>query len=148
MLLVFQEWVFHYESYHVLYLCPYHNIYILRSLLNYSIMTIILTVVLYRRLWLIIQGIVLSTSFPIMIWYFSLRLFVFRITIFWPMGDTWQLIDGLAPIVLMESSSKDDFCHVHQYFWKGLMNCYMHFHKHFWKGLINCSMHFYCFCWI
>ena len=39
-------------------------------LLNSSIMKILLTVVLHRRLWLIIRGIVLSTSLPIMIWYF------------------------------------------------------------------------------
>ena len=80
----------------------------LRSLLNYSIMTILLKVVLYRRLWLIIQVIVLSTSLTIMIWYFSMKLFLFWITTFWQMGDTWKLIGVLVPIVLTEYSSKDD----------------------------------------
>ena len=70
-----------------------------RSLFNFSIMMIPLTVVLYHRLWLIIWGIMLSTRFPIMNWYFSLKLFVFGITIFWPICETWQLIGGLVPII-------------------------------------------------
>ena len=84
--------------------------------------------------------------------------FIFVIYIFWPMGGTCQLIGGLVPIILTESSSNDNFFHVHQYFWKGLMNCTIclmncsnHLHQYFCKflmnfsmGLMNCPMHFYC----
>ena len=59
-----------------------------RRLLNYSFMKTMLTVVVYGTLSLIIQGIALSMRFPIMIWYFSLKRFVFGIIIFWQMGDT------------------------------------------------------------
>ena len=40
--------------------------------------------------------------------FFHWKKIVFGITIFWPMGDTWQFIGGLVPIILMKSSSKDD----------------------------------------
>ena len=73
-----------------------------RILLNYYIITIMLTVVLYHRLWLIIRVIVFSTSVPIMILSFFTEKIVFGVTIFWPMGDTQELIGGLVPIILME----------------------------------------------
>ena len=79
-----------------------------RSLFYYSIMNILLTVIVYGRMWLIIRGIVFSTRLPIMIWCFSPKLFVLEITIFFPMGDTWLLISDLLPIILTKSSSKDD----------------------------------------
>ena len=78
-------------------------------LLNSSIIAILLTVVLYLRLWLIIQGIVLSTIFRSWSGIFYLKRFVFGITIFWSMGDTWQLIGGLVPIILTEIYS-EDYC--------------------------------------
>ena len=80
----------------------------LRSLLNYSIIAILLSVVLYHRLWLIIQGIVLSTTLPIIIWSFFPETVFYLELLYWPMGDTRQLIGDLVPIILTGSSSKDD----------------------------------------
>ena len=74
--------------YAMLYSFVHIIIIFVRILLKYSITRMLLTVVLYHRLWLIIQGIVLSTILPIMIWYFSLKRFLFGVTIFWPMGTT------------------------------------------------------------
>ena len=102
----FQVWLLHYKSCHVLPLFPIIIVFV-RNLSNSSIITIILKVVLYRRLLLIIQVIILSKIFPIMIWYLPLKQLVFVVTIFWPMDDTLQLIGGLVPIILTESSSKD-----------------------------------------
>ena len=99
-----------------------------RSLFNSSIITILLMAVVYGRFWLIIRGIVLSTRFPIMIWYFFTKTIFLGITVFWPMGDTWLLIGVLVPIILTESSSEDYFCHVHQYFGEGLMRFSVHFY--------------------
>ena len=75
-------------------------IFFVIRLLNSYIIMILLTVVLYPRLCLIIQGIMLSRIFPIVIWSFSLKLFVSRITLFSTMGDSLQLIGGLVPISL------------------------------------------------
>ena len=82
--------------------------FFVRSLLNSSIIMILLTVVLYRRLWLIIWGILLFTTFWSLSGLFFLKWFVFRTTTFWKMDDTWKLIGGLVPITLTELFSKDD----------------------------------------
>ena len=89
-------------------LSPITTVFVI-SLLNYSIMKILLTVFLHHRLWSIILGIVLSTHLPIMIWSFFTGTICIWNCYIWPMGDTWQLIGGLLPIILIESYSKHDF---------------------------------------
>ena len=56
-----------------------------------------------------------------------MKQFVFGITVFWPMGDTQQLIGGLVPIILTESSSKDDCLSCSSIFLEGfneLFHCF------------------------
>ena len=99
----FQVWLLHYKSFHVLPLFPIIIVFV-RNLSNSSIITIILKVVLYRRLLLIIQVIMLSKMFLIMIWYPPLKQLVFVVTIFWPIDDTFILIGGLLPIIFFPCS--------------------------------------------
>ena len=102
-----------------------------RILLNYYTMAILLTVVLYCRFFLVIEGIMLFTIFPIVIWYFSLKWLVFVITIFWPMGDIWQLIGGLVPIILSRSSSQDNFLTCSSIFLEGFDELFHWFYELF-----------------
>ena len=63
-----------------------------RSLLNYSTMKIMFTMIVYGRLWLIIIWIV---WLPIMFWYFLLKWSVLGTTIFWPNG--WHITTDWWP---------------------------------------------------
>ena len=78
-------------------------------LLCSSIMTIMLTLVVSSRLWLIIRWIMLSTRLPITI-QFSFT----EVTYLWNFyisANWWKvtLIAGLVPIIIISSSSSGDF---------------------------------------
>ena len=64
----------------------------------------------------VIQVVVDNTRNPVVyeiahynLFFFHWNNLFFWITIFWPMGDTWQLIGGLVSIILTESSPKNNF---------------------------------------
>ena len=87
MLLVLELWVFHYESYHVLPFCPYHN-YFWKELVElfYHDDTVdggcVWQVVVYNTRNRVVHEIV---NYDLV--FFTRTIFT-RITIFWPMGDT------------------------------------------------------------
>ena len=121
----FQVWVSHYEPCHVLPLCPYHNQF-WRNLVElfYHDNNVdgggVWKFVVFNTRNCFVHNI---SNYDLEFFHWNVFL---GITIFWPMGDIWLLISGLVSIILTESSSKDVFCHVHQYFWKSLMNCSTH----------------------
>ena len=65
------------------------------TFLNSSIIKILLTVVLYRKMWLIIHGILLFTILPITIWFFSLKNCIWNYHI---LTNGWYMTTGWQPV--------------------------------------------------